>query len=851
MSAPALPGDHVHVHAAGQQATVTGPDNSTWTFGYDLLGRKTSQSDPDAGTSSYGYDDAGNQVSSTDARGVELDYTYDLLGRKLSGTDKTTGFEFGTWLYDTQQIGQPTSSTSYVPGVTGGYTVASTGYTSLGKPYGTKFTLPSSEAPLPTSYYSTTYTYTTNDQLLSTQTDPSVAYLSAETIGYQHDTLGNPTVSSDKLGTYVAATSYTAYGEPLQVTYGPSTNAASATYTYDDQTRRLTNTLISRTQAPGPAVDSTTYTYDAAGNLTSDTDTQSETGTTITDQQCYSYDALDRLTTAWTANGSCSTAPAAGTSGDLATGAGSYWQSYSYDSIGDRNGETDYSTTTGTSSTTTYVDGCTTSCTSTGAQPHTLTATTGGTTPTAFTYDADGNLATRTPTTGNGQKLTFNDQGELSEADTVNSGGTTTAKTSYVYDANGNELIRRDPGQTTLFAGDTEIVVNTSVTPNALLGAVRSYTSGGTGNPVAIRSSLGSVQVLDYEFTDPHGTATLEMDATTQKVARQEFTPYGVPRANANGTSWNDPTRGYLDKPQDTSTGYADVGARKYDPTLGRFISDDPKLETTSPQQLGGYTYAADNPTTGSDPTGRIYLSNGRSAEALDPEGAAAADAAPAGYIKINDPDLPVPEEGATPEFLREAGEAQFTRAWSTIADAWRENPWARGISNIYLEQVDVEINGMQVPRVVGFVSRYGIKIPGLQDALTKLNVVLYKAQMVPKGDPDGHSEAAAKAVSEDIGEQEGSLGGPMVEVNAGLSTIPFCQPACAQNAADAAGMEENPFTAKESYGFSRDELFTKASVATFADTNDLDGLVDPEIIARMLLAGGGTSDAADDEEGP
>ncbi|QMU78313.1 hypothetical protein GXW83_24000 [Streptacidiphilus sp. PB12-B1b] len=90
------------------------------------------------------------------------------------------------------------------------------------------------------------------------------------------------------------------------------------------QTRRLTNSLISRTQAPGPAVDNTSYTYDAAGNLTSDTDQQSEAGTTVTDQQCSSYDTLDRLVAAWTATDNCAAAPAART--NLATTAGNYWQ---------------------------------------------------------------------------------------------------------------------------------------------------------------------------------------------------------------------------------------------------------------------------------------------------------------------------------------------------------------------------------------------------------------------------------------------------------------------------------------------------------------------------------------------
>ncbi|MFE1886677.1 RHS repeat-associated core domain-containing protein, partial [Streptomyces diastatochromogenes] len=171
-------------------------------------------------------------------------------------------------------------------------------------------------------------------------------------------------------------------------------------------------------------------------------------------------------------------------------------------------------------------------------------------------------------------------------------------------DADGNQLIRRDPAQTTLFAGDTEIIVNTAVTPNVLLGALRTYThGGGTGQPVAVRSSL-SGGGLKYLFTDAHGTATLAMDATTQQVARQQYTPYGQQRSSANTTAWPDPTRSYLGKPQDTSTGYTDVGARKYDPTLGQFISADPVFEANSPQELGGYTYAADNPVAGSDPSG-------------------------------------------------------------------------------------------------------------------------------------------------------------------------------------------------------------------------------------------------------
>ncbi|HEX8867331.1 MAG TPA: RHS repeat-associated core domain-containing protein, partial [Lentzea sp.] len=59
-------------------------------------------------------------------------------------------------------------------------------------------------------------------------------------------------------------------------------------------------------------------------------------------------------------------------------------------------------------------------------------------------------------------------------------------------------------------------------------------------------------------------------------------------------------------KPVDASTGLADVGARKYDASTGRFISVDPVLQADNAQQMTGYVYADNNPTTLSDPSGLL-----------------------------------------------------------------------------------------------------------------------------------------------------------------------------------------------------------------------------------------------------
>ncbi|MFE6555712.1 RHS repeat-associated core domain-containing protein [Streptomyces sp. NPDC057746] len=55
---------------------------------------------------------------------------------------------------------------------------------------------------------------------------------------------------------------------------------------------------------------------------------------------------------------------------------------------------------------------------------------------------------------------------------------------------------------------------------------------------------------------------------------------------------------------QDDNTGLTNLGAREYDPTIGRFLSPDPVLNTGDPQSWNAYDYANDTPVTTSDPSG-------------------------------------------------------------------------------------------------------------------------------------------------------------------------------------------------------------------------------------------------------
>jgi RHS repeat-associated protein len=115
-----------------------------------------------------------------------------------------------------------------------------------------------------------------------------------------------------------------------------------------------------------------------------------------------------------------------------------------------------------------------------------------------------------------------------------------------------------------------------------------------------VRTGAGSA--YNFEITDQHGTSTLTLDSTAANPAWRQFTPYGAARGQAP-PSWPD-TNGFLSKPTDPNTALTIIGARQYDPVAGRFLSVDPVLSSDSPQQLDGYTYAADDPVSASDPTG-------------------------------------------------------------------------------------------------------------------------------------------------------------------------------------------------------------------------------------------------------
>ena len=140
-------------------------------------------------------------------------------------------------------------------------------------------------------------------------------------------------------------------------------------------------------------------------------------------------------------------------------------------------------------------------------------------------------------------------------------------------------------------------------------------TNGTTTTGVRYYSFAGQVigettpTTLYWLSGNTQGTMTTAVAAFSEStVIRRASTPYGT-TLTGSGT-WPD-NRTFLGDPCHSATGLVDVGARKFDPATGLFISVDPDLDAANPQTMTGYTYAADDPVTDSDPTGRELLAMG------------------------------------------------------------------------------------------------------------------------------------------------------------------------------------------------------------------------------------------------
>jgi RHS repeat-associated protein len=120
-------------------------------------------------------------------------------------------------------------------------------------------------------------------------------------------------------------------------------------------------------------------------------------------------------------------------------------------------------------------------------------------------------------------------------------------------------------------------------------------------------SAIGATDVTTYFHNDISGTPMLATNATGQVVWKETYRPYGQKLTNSAAATGN--KVGYAGKPFDNNTGLSYMGARYYDPVLGRFTGIDPKeVDPNDLHSFNRYAYANNNPYKYVDPDGHSPL---------------------------------------------------------------------------------------------------------------------------------------------------------------------------------------------------------------------------------------------------
>ncbi|MFE5030159.1 polymorphic toxin-type HINT domain-containing protein [Streptomyces sp. NPDC056656] len=557
--------------------------------------------------------DANGQVQQTtsnyDQAGVGqtvVNYGYDNLGRKTGVTSGST--QLASWQWDgvTGGKGQITQSISRdASGNT--YTTKIGKFDSRGRPTESTVTIPANVTGLAGSY-TTTVAYNAADAVTSVS-HPAAGGLPAETVTTTYDDYGRPSRLTSNLNgsIYVESTGYDAYGRLVDRLYGPEFGGtgvnASREYAYNDTngtrwlqsiaTTTSINELTSEQQKD-------TYRYDLSGKIT---ELREQASGQTAQSQCFIYDDLGRLSNAFTrsAEGQCA---AFGVS-DF-TGTAPYQTGYAYDRLGNLQSITD-TDAAGKATKHDYLypgyDDAGTWTTANADQPHgirkTNHITAGVTTSTdTFQYTPDGQMNKRVePGTSSADAkttdYTWTKFGQLETVKTTKSSGQ--ELTRYTYDADGNLLVRTSPQETVAYLGGMEL----RTTNGATVTATRYYTSGTSA--VAMRTTGPNGGKVTYLMADTQASTQMAINATTGAATRRRYTPFGDERS---GTLPAGTDHGFLGKTEDSSTGLSLLGARAYDPKLGRFLSPDPLSVPYDPQNLSAYSYSSNDPINRSDPSG-------------------------------------------------------------------------------------------------------------------------------------------------------------------------------------------------------------------------------------------------------
>lgn len=410
------------------QISVTDPNTNTTSYSYDDMGRVYQTISPDTGTTTYSYDPAGNLKTKTDAKGITTSYSYDAANRLTTihfPTDADTSYAYDTCINGKGRLCtliDASGTTSYE-------------YTKKGQ-------IAKETRTIDGTAYVTQYSYDMNGNIMT------MTYPSGRVIAYAYS-YNKPASVRNNTANLATNIIYKPFGGITALTYG---NTISETIGFDNQ-YRIASIIVG-------TILNLSYTDDTNGNITTIVNNLDSTK-----NKSYTYDALDRLTTANGAWGALS---------------------WTYDGIGNRK----------TEGVNTY---------NYQSNNNKLTSANGIT----FSYDTNGNT-----TIENTRQYTYNQNQRLIQA----VDGSMTA--GYTYNANGQRVKKFVNGITTIFHYNQsgQIVAESDI--GGVITAEYVYLNG---QPLAMIEGVNTY----YYHNDHLGTPQRMTDSTGAIVWSADYKLFG------------------------------------------------------------------------------------------------------------------------------------------------------------------------------------------------------------------------------------------------------------------------------------------------------------------------------------
>ena len=456
------------------------------------------------------------------------------------------------------------------------------------------------------TYTVTKYDYDTNNRL-SKVTDST----GKEDLYDSYDLNGNLTHRTDRNGSSIAMT-YDNLNRPKTetVTTADGKGNVSTTYSYDDINRKVTKTINGET---------TTLEYDGKGNLLKETVRGSITkqytyndngtrstfvsqqGTETINDSAYEYDNMGRLRNV--------------------KEDGQQVAQYTYDQNGNRSSITygnnvtvDYTYNLGNRIKTLVNKNADGTALSQFSYTYYLDANEATKTDpqgeTAYEYDGLGRLKT-TAEPGNVQRAyTYDDRNNRSSVTTSGPLYENTEDMSYEYDGL-NRLTKATGSHTATYQYDADGIrqsktVDGLTTTHVLDGTDVAADITGADKTEYVRGinliCMKKNGQMYYYLFDAHGNVVQMVDQNGNIVNNYTYDEWGNTKSQTEGIE--NPFK-YCGEYFDKETGLYYLRARYYDPTIGRFISEDSEWgKDNDPLSLNLYTYCQNDPVRYMDPSG-------------------------------------------------------------------------------------------------------------------------------------------------------------------------------------------------------------------------------------------------------